>query len=67
MCYGKEIIGSSFTSQTSDKLPNPSRCERVNDAEPMAAMNDKGKLVTASRVAFWLIVGDFHRIKEKEH
>jgi hypothetical protein len=40
MNYGKEIIASSLTSQTSDKLPNPSRCERVNDAEPSAAMND---------------------------
>jgi hypothetical protein len=40
-------IDSSFTSQTSDKLPNPERCERVNDAEPSAAMNDSSLLITA--------------------
>jgi hypothetical protein len=40
MNYGKEIIDSSLTSQSSDKLPNPSRRERVNDAEPTTAMND---------------------------
>jgi hypothetical protein len=40
MNYGKEIIDSSLTSQIADKLLNPNRCERVNDAEPSAAMND---------------------------
>jgi hypothetical protein len=40
MNYGKEIIDSSPTSQIADKLPNLCRCERVNDAQPTAAMND---------------------------
>jgi hypothetical protein len=40
MNYGKEVIDSSPTSQIADKLPNPNRCERVGDAEPITAKDD---------------------------
>jgi hypothetical protein len=33
-------LSSFATSQTANELPNPSRAERVNHAEPPAAMND---------------------------
>jgi uncharacterized protein YaiI (UPF0178 family) len=37
----------------------------VNHAEPLAAMNDKGKLVTASGITSQLVFRCFHNQKKK--